>query len=457
VLAGALVLAACSGGGTSGSSASTTAGGASDTTATTATAGADSGVTLDADGRLVPAPCDGSSNTASEDDGVSEDTVNVAALGIDFATLAQIGFAATELSLTDVTNTFIEAANADGGVCGRTIDLQQVEYDVLAGDAGAACVQVTEDRANLLVSSSSFDQPTCITDAGVPLVATSDVTAADLDTSGGLLLARTPAVEAQYRATVEYAEAHGLLDGKVGVFYGNLFPNLSAAVENVVLPALDDLGVDHVDYRSDTAGPSDPEGNAILTSAATDFVAQGVDTVLLFVGPTNQTGMQAELHAQGLDPTYLSAPVAGNTSNEIFADRFGTRDFTTGQQWVTYSLGPSELDDSDPLAASCNERYAELTGTPSAAPRTFDYQVIGTLCVQVDEILAALSIAGGDLNRQSIVDALQSLPPHHSPGLLGEIAWTPEVHTAEPVFSALTYDGASNTVTSDTDTFTVGP
>jgi ABC-type branched-subunit amino acid transport system substrate-binding protein len=410
-------------------------------------------VAADPAGRLLPAKCSGT-NQANATAGVTASTVNIATLSIDFKPLAQIGFAATDRDPTQVFDVFAKAVNAAGGVCGRTIDLQKVTYDVIQNKAGEACAKVTQDRANLVVNSASFDQPTCITDAGVPLVAATDVSTDDLSHTSGLLFSRGPSLEAQYKATVQYAKDHGYLTGKVGVWYGNIFPNVSGAVESTVLPMLDQAGVQYKAVRTDAAGPSDPQGNAVLTSGATEFVSRKVDTVLMFVGPTNQTGMQAELHKQGLDPRYLSAPVAGNVSNEIFADRFGTRTFTTGQQWVTYSLGISELDQNDKLAAACNELWTKLTGE-TVAPHTFDYSLVAAGCVQVDELVAALSIAGGDLSRESMVKALEQLPAHRSPGLIGQIAWTHDARTSEPVFSVQTYDGSANTVKTDPNSFNV--
>jgi hypothetical protein len=442
-----LALVACS---SDNKTAATTPGSGSGASGGSATA---SPVTADAAGRLVPAKCSGT-NQPNAAAGVTATSVNIATLSIDFKALAQIGFAATDRDPTQVFDVFAKAVNTAGGVCGRTIDLQKVTYDVIQNKAGEACAKVTQDRANVVVNSASFDQPTCITDAGIPLVAATDVSADDLAHTGGLLFARGPSLEAQFKATVQYAQDHGYLTGKVGVWYGNIFPNVSGAVESTVLPMLDAAGVQYKAVRTDAAGPSDPQGNAVLTSAATEFVSQKVTTVLMFVGPTNQTGMQAELHKQGLDPRYMSAPVAGNTSNEIFADRFGTREFTSGQQWATYSLGVSELDQSDKLAAACHEQWTKLTGE-TVAPRTFDYSVVAAVCVQVDEIVAALSIAGGDLSRESLVKALEQLPAHRSPGLIGQIAWTHDVRTSDPTFSVQTYDGPANTVKTDPNSFKV--
>jgi hypothetical protein len=248
----------------------------------------------------------------------------------------------------------------------------------------------------------------------------------------------------------------GALTGKVGVWYGTIFPSQGDAIEAEVLPMLDAAGIDYTAYRTDSAGPSDPEGNAILTSAATDFVGQGVDTVLMFVGPTNLTGMQNELHAQGLDPKYVSAPVNGNTSNEVFAKGFGTSAFTDGQEYVTFSLGASELDSSNPVAASCHKQWQDLTGE-TVEEKTFDYLLITSECVQADEVLAAMSIAGGDLTRASIVKAFEQVPAHQAPGLLGELGWTPESHGGSSTFSFQVYAGATNSVATDPNYFEVAP
>jgi len=424
-------------------------------------AGADGGdaaftgeVTVDDIGRLQPAECTGD-NAASDDDGVSADTVNVATVSIDFDALAEIGFTVAGVDPTETFSVFADELNENGGVCGRTVDVQRVVYDVLQAQGGQACVEATEDRANLVVNTATYDEVLCLTDAGVPAYTGADVTEADIEAAEGLLFTRFPVLEDQYAATVQHALDDGALEGKVGVWYGSVFPNQGDAVEDVVLPMLDDADVDYVAYRTDYAGPSDPEGNTVLTSAATDFAGQDVETVLMFVQNTNHTGMETELDAQGLSPRFISAPISANSSNEVFADRFGTREIADGQQFATFTLGATELGPDDPIAAACHEIWTRRTGD-EIEPATFDYGQITSTCVQVDVLAAALSLAGGDLTRDRFVAALQSLPSYRVPPLLGEVAWTAEEHAGPAVFSAQTYDGAANTVATDEDTFEIG-
>ncbi|MCU1353517.1 MAG: Periplasmic binding protein [Acidimicrobiales bacterium] len=410
-------------------------------------------VTAGPDGRLLPTKCTGTS-AASPKEGVATDSVNVASLAVNFADLAKIGFSAANHEPPAVYAEFVKALNAKGGVCGRKIQVQQISYDIIKNEGGKACVQATQDQTNLVVNTSSFDQITCITDAGVPAYSASDLTKDDVARSKGLLFSRSPLVEQQYVATVEYAKKIGALKGKVGVWYGNIFPNLGDAAEKVVLPLLKKYGVDFKAYRTDSAGPSEPDGNAVLTSAATDIVARKVDTMLMFVGPTNYTGMQSELHAQHLDPRYVSAPVAGNSSNEIFAKQFGTQSYTDGQAFVTYTQAPNELGPDNPIAKSCNDQWTKLTGQ-KVKPNTFDYALVTSDCVQVDELAAALSLAGGNLTRERIVQALAGLPSHAAPSNVGPLHWTPTDRTAAPEFSVQIYHGKTNTVTTDKKTFKV--
>lgn len=434
---------------------------AAPTTESTSADGGDDGaaepdgeVTLSDVGRLVPAECDGASNAASEDDGVTEDTVNIANLTIDFSKLAEIGFAASDRDPVETMQVFVDEVNENGGVCDRTIDVQPVRFNILAAEGGQACVEATEDRNNLLVTVASYSEVLCLTDAGVPVMSSNDLTEQEMEDSGGILFTRFPKLEEQYRATVEHADRTGALDGKVGVWYGGVYPAQTEAVEDVVLPMLDDMGVDYSAFRNDSAGPHTPEGNTALTSAATEFAAQDIDTLLAFVQNTNHTGMQNELNAQGVTPRYISMPIAGNTANELFADRFGTREVADGQEWVTFTYGMTEIDSSEPIAESCHDIWTQRTGE-EVEENVYDYAAIVSTCVLVDQIVAALSLAGGELTRETYVQAVEQLPAHRPLPVIGEVDWSEDNHFGPGVFSVHSYDGSSNTVSTAEETFEI--
>jgi hypothetical protein len=412
------------------------------------------GVTVDENGLLVQAECVGD-NVAAESDGVTADTANVSVLSIDFAPLAEIGFASSDRDPTGVYAEFANEINENGGVCGRTLDVQQVKFNILAGEGGQACLEATEDRENLIIATTGYSEVLCLTDAGVPVVAGNDSSSETMDASNDLLLIRPPLLDKQFEATTQYALDAGALDGVVGVWYGGVYPDQNAAVERVVLPMLDAAGVDYTAFRNDSVGPSDPEGNAVLTAAASEFASKNIDTLLQFVQNTNQTGMQLELDALGVSPRYISMPISGNSSNELFAERFGTREIADGQEYVTYTRGATEADASDPMAVACHEIWTRRTGEV-IEPNSFDYAAIVGSCSSLFELAAAMSVAGGELNRESIIAGYENLPPHKVGGQLGETAWTADNHVGPNVFSVQIYDGGTNTVATQPDTFTVG-
>ena len=381
---------------------------APESTAVETTTGGDAGgVTLDDSGRLVPAECTGDDNVANEDEGVTADSVNLATINVDLGPIADLGFSASGVDLGHLTSVYVDAANAAGGVCGRRIDLEQTKYDILggAGPMGEACVQVTQDRTNLAALATAYQDPLCVTDAGVALFDAYDVFESEMEVAGGLLVGRKPSVEDQYRATAQYALDSGALDGKVGVFYGDGRTEFADIAEEFVLPMLDEAEVDYTAVRTDFPGPYVSEGNAVLTAAATDFVSHGVDTVLLFVSNMNLTGIQLELSAQGLNPRYISMPIAENTANDLFAESYGTKEISDGMEYLTYTYSPREVGENDLAAKSCNAQWTELTGE-TVEPNTYDYYLVAITCVIVDEVLAALSLAGGDLNREAFISGI---------------------------------------------------
>lgn len=405
------------------------------------------------DGLLEQAECVGE-NVGAEDDGVTEDTINAAIISIDFAPLAELGFAASDQDLAATFGTFVDEINDNGGVCGRTIDFQEIKFDIIAGDAGQACVEAIEDRENVVVMTQTYSENLCITDAGVPVVGMNDVTTETMGETDGLMFTEAPPLDDQYEATVQYAAEDGALDGKVGVWYGSIFPDENATVEEVVLPMLDDMGVDYIDFATSFAGPQDPEGNSILTAAATEFAAAEIDTLLQFVQTTNQVGMQTELDAQGVNPRFISMPIGVNSANELFAERFGTTEIADGQQWLTYTRSPTESSPDSLGAEPCHEIWTRRTGE-TVEPGTFDYNVVISQCMRAHQLAAALSIAGGDLNRESVVTGYANLPPHSISNRIGEIEWSSDNRFGPSEFGVLTYDGSNNTSTIGDERYTV--
>jgi hypothetical protein len=413
VLCTALLASACGDDDSEGATATTTTtaaaaattstvgqGGA--TTSTMAEDGRSGLVTLGDDGRLQPlSACEGE-NVADQRSGVTESTINVAPLNYDVKVLADIGFSASDRSFTETIATFLEGVNEQGGVCGRTYDVQRIEYDVIRNEFGQACIRATEDRRNLAVLSVASQNSTCLTDAGTVVITGGDWTVASMAQTDGLLFNRNPSADAMYRATVQYAEDSGQLDGTVGVFYGGIDPMAVQAMEAIILPRLDELGVDHVPFRTDFSGPSDPQGNAVILAAATQFASASVDTVLSFVQNTNIVALQLELEAQGARPHFLSMPIGGNTANTLFAEAYGAQEISDGMEFVGQTVAPNELTGDDPVVRSCHEQWTEMTGE-EVEPATYDYVIVMFACITVDQLTAAALAGRRDAERRDPV------------------------------------------------------
>ncbi len=420
------------------------------TTTTAAPEGDASEVTTDPDtGRLIPAECAAGENTADESIGVATDSVNFATLGIDYGPLADIGFAPSGTNPGDFMTALIDDLNANGGVCGRTINYDGVLYDIIRREGGTGCIKVTEDVTNLAVFvQGGTPEATCVAAAGPVTYSQHDFSEVFVADVIDNMYINQPSFDDQVRATVQYAIDSGQLDGKVvGVWYGWVFTDLGDAVEQIALPLLDEAGIEHIDFRTDFLGPSDPQGNAVLLAAATEFASAPIDVMLNFTGTTNHTGIQLELAAQGVTPVYISAPVSGNASNALFNEAYGTAEIADGEQVVTFAYAPDELlPGVNPAVDSCNEQVAALTGE-AMEPGAFDYSSVGNQCLQFDMLVAALSVAGPELTRESFAAAFESLPPRPSARGLGLESFGPDQHFVEGSWGVQVLDGATNTYT----------
>ncbi len=419
-------------------------------TTTVAPEGDAAGVTTDPDtGRLIPAECAEGENIADESIGVAADSVNFATLGIDYGPLADIGFAPSGTDPGEFMRVLIDDLNANGGICGRTINYQGVLYDIIRREGGNGCIQVTEDVTNLAVFvQGGTPEATCVAAAGPVTYSQHDFSELYVADVIDNMYINQPSFDDQVRATMQYTLDSGQLDGKVvGVWYGWVFTDLGDAVEAIALPMLDEAGIEHIDFRTDFLGPSDPQGNTVLLAAATEFASAPIDVMLNFTGTTNHTGMQLELAAQGLTPTYISAPVSGNASNALFNEAYGTAEIADGEQVITFAYAPDELlPGVNPAVDSCNEQVAELTGT-AMEPGVFDYSSVGNQCLQFDLLVAALSVAGPELTRESFAAAFESLPPRPTARGLGLESYGPDQRFVVGSWGVQILDGATNTYT----------
>jgi hypothetical protein len=424
----------------------------------TTEAAAESPVTVDDNGRLVSGECVEGTANADETLGLTEDTLNFAMVGIDFGPLADIGFAASGINVVEAAVPFIDAINEAGGICGRTIDYQPVQYDILAGEGGAACIQVSEDRRNVLVfGQGGWNEATCVAESGTVTVSQQDFNESSIEAAGGegqIMFSTPPSVEETYRATVENFLPDLEALQPIGVWYGAVFAGQGDAVEEAVFPILDEAGIEYIPYRTDTLGPSDPEGAAILSAAATDFVAQGVGAVLGFTQTTNHVGLQGEMAQQGHIPQWLWSNVGSNSSNELFAEAFAVTEAANGERLMSYTLTPAANGDN-PWSVTCNEEFQELGGEVYE-PGTFEYSAIANVCLQIDFLMAVLTLTGPEITNEGLVAAIEQVPPFYEQNAAAPIQFGPGDRFANHTMVELLYDGATNSYAVNGDPIELG-
>ena len=151
----------------------------------------------------------------------------------------------------------------------------------------------------------------------------------------------------------------------------------SRGLGDVYKRQLDEAGVAYTAARTDFMGSFDPQGNAVMIAAATGFASRNIDTLLAVTSNVNLVDIQLELAAQGVHPRFISVPIAKNAANELFADAYGTQEVADGMEYVTFTTGSTELDDTNPIAKPCHEVWTRRTGEV-VEPNTFDYQIIAT-------------------------------------------------------------------------------
>jgi hypothetical protein len=426
--------------------AATTDSAAPGTSAAPATAASTSGPTIGPDGRLVPGTCPAGTPNVDPDLGVTADTINIAWVSVDFTTLKAIGFAVSDTDLGAAMIPMVDALNAAGGVCGRTIDYDPIQFDVLKNEGGAACLKVTEDRRNALVlGQGGFLDAPCVAKDGTLIVTQQDFSESDIADAGGpdqIIFSVPPSNEQAYKTSTELFLPD--LEGKkVGVWYGSISPAQGDAVEADVLPMLDAAGIDYTAYRTDFQGPNEPEGQAILTTAATDFVSKQVDVVLNFTQNTNHTGIQAEMAAQGLTPTWLSANIGANTANELFAKAFAVESIANGERIASYTMPPTDVGD-EAWAKSCNDDMQALGG-PVREPGTFEFAALANTCAQFDLLVALLTEVGPEVTQGKLISALEAMPAFSMQNTLTPKSWGAGNRFATHDMTDLLYDGATNT------------
>jgi hypothetical protein len=394
-----LLAAACTSGDTSDDSAATTEGtAATDDTAPVATG---------------PSP------------GVTDDTVKIGVTYVDTAALVASGLNYDLGDHEAVYTALFDQINAGGGINGRQIEPVFAPIDPTSpAPAEEACVKLTEDEDVFLITGFFLaDAVTCPVTTHETAVVGGDITPQRAADAAAPWVSWTPDTDLPATVIAAYDEA-GLLDGTVGVFGAT---RDQEELEQVVVPALEDAGVDVAETGIMDA-PADDQAavNDSVKTIASRFDASGVDTVVI-VGPSGQDWPTNMADDDSYRPTLLFTT---DTAPKAFTSNAATTD--TSVLDGSYAGGPYGPDQARFEEDAMQECIGILTDAGLETPAPEDsgddpsnqpYQAAFQACPDVVITQALLEAAGEDLNYgtlEAAIDGLEvAVPGDPTPRIFG--------------------------------------
>jgi ABC-type branched-subunit amino acid transport system substrate-binding protein len=347
--------------------------------------------------------------------GLTDDTLRLGVIGVDFSSLSQAGLAPDLGDQEAIFESVVEEINEDGGIGGRRIDMRLTLVDGLAGpEAGqAACLEMTQDFgafAVVVTPAVTREVARCaaVTNQTLTLGPTGFDDALYEEAEGRLFTAGSDtsmSTNRQYRGWAEMMDADGVLDGRtIGVVTDEQTPELVAAAEDALVPALEDLGHEvavHVTLPC-PEGDNDCDQHEAAVQQMKDA---GVD--LVFMAAANIAGPSFVQAAENLDfrPRWLAnGNQVTDTVSQFFESVHGAWDGTIGTS--TVFARPEDLTEQ---AHACNDTITEHSGEEyEPGSDAFGFAAVVCLLVQLLDT-AGDGIEAADLDRAAVVEAIEQM------------------------------------------------
>ena len=353
--------------------------------------------------------------------GVTEDTIEIGVVVSDLEALRELGL--VDINRGDeelVWRTFVDEVNARGGINGRMLNLTWAPYvPTQETSASEACILLTEDvgvfaalggiRGPAASVNSCFladhetimvggtQTPELQATAVAPWI--SDQMSADRKYSGGIAL----------------MDQEGLLDGTVGLVYDSTEQGL---VDDVIRPALTDVGVTPIEGVQDIPPGDLAAAEALFPVILERFETEGVDTIILVQAAMNlgaglllDNGFDGQI--LGLDPTNQVSALGGYDERlpSEFDGIIGITGASVDERWeMPETQACVDLFE----AANPDIEVLESTQVPEGEADWAVPVVEGCRHIALFEAIAGN--AGVDLTNESFAAALESLGTFALPG-----------------------------------------
>ena len=347
--------------------------------------------------------------------GVTADTITIGVTSTDLDELRELGL--VDINNGDVPliwDTLIADINARGGVAGRQLEIVYREYNpVFTASADDACIELTQDNEVFIVmggiAGPAIDSVLCFVEQNAHMMIGGTHTPAHFPRREAPWVAITMSAERRHRGTLELYQELGLLEGKVATYDDS--SEHQSVTEDVVLPALADLGVDVVESFTSNV----PQGDEVaLADQAEIYVEvikdEGIDT-LIIVQSQLAFGI-AHMREAGFEGNI----VAIDTGEQVLTiGGFDERDPSTYDG--TYApMGPSRDEAWDlPASQACYDILRDAEGidvkhpddVPDGEPN-WAGGMVGP-CAYLTIFEAAANRAGGDLNPDTFLAGVDAI------------------------------------------------
>ncbi len=346
--------------------------------------------------------------------GVTDDTIKVGVTYVDTEALVASGLNYDLGPHEDVYDALFDAINAEGGIHGRMIEPVYAPINpTQTAPAEEACVKLTEDDDVFVVMGFFLnDAVMCPLQAHETAVVGGGMTPERLEVAAAPWVTWLPDSD-QPVAIVEALHERGELDGTVGVYSAT---RDQALMEDTVIPALEDLGVEIAETGVMDAPPDDPTAvQASVEVIAERFDAAGVDTVVL-VGASGQDWPTAMEDNADYRPKLLFLEQTG--ARAFYTNAATTDTSVLEGAFVGGGYGPDQArwEAQEDCNATIADAGIEVTAPEDSGddPSIQPYQSLFQACPDVALLAAVLEAAGEDLNYgtfEAAIDGLQVTIP----------------------------------------------
>ena len=354
--------------------------------------------------------------------GVTADTITVVHVRAQLEKLEPIGFAVPLGDTDDVIRTFARIINDCGGIHGRKIDMQTVEFNPLDTSQEQVCVKATEDiKAFAIVSGTGWQGPTARCAAVDKKTVVISSTAAPRETmteAAGRFIAMDILQEDALKTMADWVFAKKLLDGKKVGVVASSFNGLDKTVRTGLVDYLKSKNVNVTYEVIDCPSTLCNQGHQ---AAIENLKGAGVDVVFPTMNLVTLPFFMKEAATQGFKPTFYQSnfnSMGGTLTNSQVANFGGDEAAAvySGTLVIDHTpTGRERVPGAKPTAFNqmCNDAYVKNS---AKAPPQLDFIAdntkfgfVATICANLRVLARAAFDAGPELTPDNWASAAGKL------------------------------------------------